>query len=209
MQTFQKDISELQRIVAEAAILQKHYVQTFQKARENLFDLLRTSPIEINGEFPYSRWMESYFKLESQFFAETPQNPKLGANLETAVKHVIKSRFPDHIPQDFVESKKQYPYPRGRMEIAIKTGNQMTFVQVKRGFYGSSDWTRILQEKESIEQMGNRYLLLSPTEYTNKGIRKEIREKHLWKWCFIWKENCWKGEPCPDWMERFLDKIDK
>jgi hypothetical protein len=193
MQTFQKDISELQGIVAEAAILQKHYVQTFLKTRENLFDLLQTSPEKIDREFPYSRWMQYYFDL--------------GAELETAVKHVIKSRFPNRVPSDFVESKKQYPFPLGRMEIAIKTGDQMTFVQVKRGF-DTAIWKRMLQEKEAVEKDGNRYFFLSPTEYTNEGIRQEIRDKHLWKWCFIWKENCWKGEPYRDWMERFLDAID-
>jgi hypothetical protein len=204
---FLQNLSDLHGIVEKSATIHEEYLSTYQKTRESLFDILRTSPLKIYPEFPYSRWMEMYFSFENIFFGGTPQNAKLGSELETAVKHVIKSRFPTLVPSDFVESKKQYPFQGGRMEIAIENKGRKTFVQVKRGF-DTATWKRIIQEKEAVEQAGNRYLLLSPTEYTNEDIRKEIRENCLWKWCFIWKENCWKGEPYRDWMEKFLGAID-
>jgi hypothetical protein len=180
----------------------------YQKVSESHLDILRTSLKEIDGAFPYSKWMEMYFSFENIFFGGTSQNATLGSNLETTVKQVIKSKFYDRVPSDFVESKIQYHYGLGRMEIAIENNGRKTFVQVKRGF-DTATWKRILDEKAAVEKEGNRYLLLSPTEYTNETIRQEIRDKHLWKWCFIWKEHCWKGEPYRDWMERFLSVIEK
>jgi hypothetical protein len=202
---FQLKLADLMGIVEKSAKIHKEYTVAFQKARDSLFALL-SSPTELDGQYPYSRWMELYFELEGQFFGGTPQSAKLGADLENAVKYVIKSRFPDRVPKDFVESKIQHLFPLGRMEIVLEVNGQKTFIQVKRGF-DSAIWNRILQEREAVEKEGNRYFLLSPTEYTNNAIRKELWDRHLWKWCFIWKERCWKGQCYDGWMERFLDAI--
>ncbi len=207
MNSFLLKLAAVKEIVKRSSEIHREYQVAYQQAHKDLFELL-ANPSELEKENPYSKWMEQYFELEGQFFSGTPQNAKLGSDLETAVKSVIKSNFPKLVPPGFVELKYQHSYSLGRMEIALETNDRTTFIQVKRGF-DTPTWDRIKEEKDAIEneKEGNRYLLISPTEYTNEDIRKEIKEKHLEKWCFIWKEKCWKGDRHDDWMERFLSSI--
>jgi hypothetical protein len=183
----------------------EEYEAQFEKARKSLFSYLKEADIQGKTSF-FSDWMARYFELEGLFFGHTPQNAQLGSELETAIRAVIKKRFSNSVSPDFAESHRQTEFDLGRMEIAINAGKRKVFVQVKRGFDGTA-WKRILQEKEAIEKKENLYLLVSPTEYTNEEIRSEIREKHLWKWVFLWKENCWRTPVYDDWMERFLDVL--
>lgn len=204
---FMNNLSDLQRIVDQSAEIYREYVSAYQKTLNSLFQLLDSSLSDEHKRNPYSEWMSDYFLLEKKFFGETPQNAMLGARLEVAIRHVLKSRFSNIVPCNFIESRKQTCYSLGRMEIALRNGPQKIFVQVKRGFDGKATWKRILQEKEAVEKAGNVYLLVSPTEYTNATVRKEIRENHLEQWCFIWKENCRREPVHEDWMERFLEVL--
>jgi hypothetical protein len=206
MNKFDQDLQVLEGIREESVNLFEKYDYQHRTAKEDLFDYLNESDAQ-GDPFFFSKWMEKYFKFELILFGKgTPQNATLGAELEFAVRSIIKKKFPQSVPEDFVSSHKNTQYELGRMEIAIQAGNSKIFVQVKRGF-DSPTWKRVIDEKNSVEGNGDRYLLVSPTEYTNEKIRSEIREKHLWKWVFLWKENCWRTPVYNDWMERFLEVL--
>jgi hypothetical protein len=206
MNKFDQDVQVLQGIREESVELFDKFETQHRVAQKSLFDYLNESDVQ-EAPFFFSKWMEKYLEFEQVFFGdETPQNATLGAELEFAIKSIIKRKFPNAVSKDFVSSHKQIQYGLGRMEIGIPVKTHQIIVQVKRGF-DSAIWHRILQEKAMVESTGDRYLLVSPTEYTNEEIRSEIREKHLWNWVFLWKEKNRTGECYSDWIERFLRKL--
>ena len=98
------------------------------------------------------------------------------------------------------------------MEIAIpldKASGTMVFVQVKRGF-DTPTWLAIKEERRKIQNKGSQYLLISPTEYTNENVRREIWEQQA-AWAFVWQSHCWghvkdksKRLRNDDWIEDFV-----
>jgi hypothetical protein len=206
MNKFDQDVQVLHGIRKESVELFDKFDSQYRIAQKSLFDFLNKFDVQEDPLF-FSEWMERYLEFEQIFFGdETPQNATLGAQLEFAIKSIIKRRFPSAVSEDFISSHKQIQYGLGRMEIGIPTKSHQIIVQVKRGF-DSAIWHRILQEKAVVESKGDYYLLVSPTEYTNDEIRSEIRERHLWNWVFLWKEKNRTGECYSDWIEQFLRKL--